>query len=458
MHGRSIMKISFFGATGTVTGSKHLVQAAGRRVLIDCGLFQGFKQLRLRNWAPPPFDPTTLDAVVLTHAHIDHSGYLPLLARYGFRGKVYSSHASRDLCGILLPDAAHLQEEEAFYANKHQLSKHKKALPLFDSHDAKAALKLMQGVAFGQDINLGQDLSFRLVPNGHMLGSACVVLKSGGRTAVFSGDLGRPNDPILHPPEPISHADILVLESTYGNRLHPQVDPEQALAEIINRTVQRAGVVVIPAFAVGRAQTLLYHLHQLKERRAIPDVPVYLNSPMALDATRLYANHLQDHKLSKAQYQAMCRGAIAINTPEESQALNRRKGPMIIISASGMATGGRVLHHIKQFGPDPRNTLLFAGFQAGGTRGETITSGADCVKIHGEYVPIKAEVQKLDVFSSHADYAETLEWLRNFKVPPAQTCLVHGEPAAADALRLHIQETLGWTCHVPDYLETLALS
>ncbi|MFZ2739338.1 MAG: MBL fold metallo-hydrolase [Burkholderiaceae bacterium] len=452
------MKISFFGATGTVTGSKHLVQAAGRRVLIDCGLFQGFKQLRLRNWAPPPFDPTTLDAVVLTHAHIDHSGYLPLLARYGFRGKVYSSHASRDLCGILLPDAAHLQEEEAFYANKHQLSKHKKALPLFDSHDAKAALKLMQGVAFGQDINLGQDLSFRLVPNGHMLGSACVVLKSGGRTAVFSGDLGRPNDPILHPPEPISHADILVLESTYGNRLHPQVDPEQALAEIINRTVQRAGVVVIPAFAVGRAQTLLYHLHQLKERRAIPDVPVYLNSPMALDATRLYANHLQDHKLSKAQYQAMCRGAIAINTPEESQALNRRKGPMIIISASGMATGGRVLHHIKQFGPDPRNTLLFAGFQAGGTRGETITSGADCVKIHGEYVPIKAEVQKLDVFSSHADYAETLEWLRNFKVPPAQTCLVHGEPAAADALRLHIQETLGWTCHVPDYLETLALS
>ena len=248
-----MMKISFFGATGTVTGSKHLVESAGKKVLIDCGLFQGFKQLRLRNWAPPPFDVKALDAVILTHAHIDHSGYLPLLTKYGFRGKVYCSAATRDLCGILLPDAAHLQEEQARFANKHSFSKHKPALPLFDADDAKRALGQMLGVAFHDEIKLGESISFRLVPNGHILGSACVVLKAGGRSAVFSGDLGRPSDPIMKAPEPVTEADVLVLESTYGNRLHPAIDPERMLGDIITRTVQRGGVVVIPAFAVGRA-------------------------------------------------------------------------------------------------------------------------------------------------------------------------------------------------------------
>ena len=463
------MKIAFFGATGTVTGSKYLVEAGGHKLLIDCGLFQGFKQLRLRNWAPPPFDARTLDAVILTHAHIDHSGYLPLLVKQGFRGKVYCSAATRDLCGILLPDAAHLQEEEARFANKHGFSKHHPALPLFDADDAKRALKLLHAIDFHRVITLGDGKSggtssgvsfrpsFQLVPNGHILGSACVVLQSGGRTAVFSGDLGRPADPIMQAPEAITHADYLVLESTYGNRLHGKVDPERMLGDIISRTAQRGGVVVIPAFAVGRAQSVLYYIDQLKRRKAIPDIPVYLNSPMAIDATRLYHTHQALHRLTPAGCQAMCRVAQPVNTPEESRLLNTRKGPMIIVSASGMATGGRVLHHIRQFAPDARNTLLFAGFQAGGTRGAALVAGADSVKIHGEYVPVRAEVAQIDVLSSHADYAEILMWLRHFKTPPKETFLVHGEPAAADALRHRISEELGWRCRVPDYLETALL-
>ncbi len=475
------MKISFFGATGTVTGSKYLVEAGRQKLLIDCGLFQGFKQLRLRNWAPPPFDARTLDAVVLTHAHIDHSGYLPLLVKQGFRGRVYCSAATRDLCGILLPDAAHLQEEEARFANKHGFSKHHPALPLFDADDARRALKLLHAVEFGREITLGDDdavataaartaaksavktaaksgtVSFHLVPNGHILGSACVVLKTGGRTAVFSGDLGRPSDPVIKAPEAITHADYLVLESTYGNRLHGDADSERQLGDIINRTAQRGGVVVIPAFAVGRAQSVLYYIDQLKRSKAIPDVPVYLNSPMAIDTTRLYHTHQALHRLTPAQCHAMCTVAQPVNTPEESRLLNTRKGPMIIVSASGMATGGRVLHHIKQFAPDARNTLLFAGFQAGGTRGAALVAGAGSVKIHGEYVPVRAEVAQVDVLSSHADYAEILMWLRNVKTPPKETFLVHGEPAAADALRHRISEELGWRCSVPDYLETAVL-
>ena len=451
------MQLSFFGATGTVTGSKHLLEAGGKNLLVDCGLFQGYKQLRLRNWAPPPFDARALDAVLLTHAHIDHSGYLPLLVRQGFRGKVYCSAATRDLCGILLPDAAHLQEEEARFANLHSFSKHHPAQPLYTADDAKKALKLFKSVDFGRDIDLDGGASFRMIPNGHMLGSACVLVKAEGGSVLFSGDLGRPNDRVMKAPEIISHADWLVLESTYGNRLHAAADPEQTLADVITRTAARGGVVVIPSFAVGRAQTILHHMARLKAAKRIPDIPVYLNSPMAIDATQLYAKHAAEHRLSHAEIHAMCIGAQAVNTPEESRRLNTMKGPMVIISASGMATGGRVLHHITQFGPDPRNTLLFAGFQAGGTRGAAIMAGAESVKIHGEYVPILAEVQMLDTLSSHADYAETLAWLRHFEPAPKTTFLVHGEPAAVDALRHHIEEQLHWRVTVPDYLETARL-
>ena len=451
------MKLSFFGATGTVTGSKYLVDTGGLRLLIDCGLFQGFKQLRLRNWAPPPFDPHTIDAVILTHAHIDHSGYLPLLAKQGFRGKVYCSYATRDLCGILLPDAAHLQEEEARFANKHRFSKHSPALPLFDSADATAALKLLKGAAAGTDIAIGDGVTFRLVPNGHMLGSNCVVLKQGACSIVFSGDLGRPNDPLMKAPEAITEANWLVLESTYGNRLHPETDGDEALASAVTRAVARGGVVVIPAFAVGRAQTLLLQLGRLKQARRIPDVPVYLNSPMAVNATALYVKHASGHRLSRAEVHTMCSAATVINSPEESRRLNQMKGPMIIVSASGMATGGRVLHHLKQFAPDARNMILFAGYQAGGTRGAALVAGADSVKIFGEYVPVRAEVALIDTLSAHADYREIIDWLGHFRVPPKQTFLVHGEPAAADALRLHVMEKLAWPVCVPDYLQTVSL-
>ncbi len=452
------MKLSFYGATGTVTGSKYLLEAGGLRLLIDCGLFQGFKQLRLRNWAPPPFDPASLDAVILTHAHIDHSGYLPLLAKQGFRGKVYCSYATRDLCGILLPDAAHLQEEEARFANKHRFSKHQPALPLFDAQDAVAALKLLKGTATGTDISLGAGITFRLVPNGHMLGSNCVVIREGASSIVFSGDLGRPHDPLMKAPEAITEADWLVLESTYGDRLHPVTDADEALASAVTRAAARGGVVVIPAFAVGRAQTMLLQLGRLKAARRIPDIPVYLNSPMAVSATALYVKHASGHRLNRAEVHTMCSVATVINSPEESRRLNQMKGPMVIVSASGMATGGRVLHHLKQFAPDERNMILFAGYQAGGTRGAAMVSGADSVKIHGEYVPVRAEVALIDTLSAHADYDEIIGWLRNFRVPPKQTFLVHGEPGATDGLRRHIVEELVWRVSVPDYLETVALN
>lgn len=451
------MKITFCGATGTVTGSKYLVDAGTRRVLVDCGLFQGYKQLRLRNWAKPPFDPAGIDTVLLTHAHIDHSGYLPLLVRNGFKGKVLCSPATRELLAIMLPDAAHLQEEEAHYANRHGFSKHHPALPLYTLADAEQALRLVHEVAFDRDVDLGGGLGFCLTPNGHILGSGCLTLKTAERQVVFSGDLGRPHDLVMAAPRTIARADTLLLESTYGDRRHGNADALTELAAIVTRTAARGGVVVIPAFAVGRAQSLAYHLHLLRERRLIPDIPVYLNSPMAADVTLLYQGHLDELRLSAQQVRGMCAGVHIVNSADESRRLNEKDGPMVIISASGMATGGRVLYHLKRFAPDARSTILFAGFQAGGTRGAAMLAGEKSVKIHGEYVPVNAEVCRLDNLSSHADYTEILEWLRGFAAPPRRVYIVHGEPAAADALRRHIQESLGWHCSVPDYLETAVL-
>jgi metallo-beta-lactamase family protein len=453
-----MMNLKFLGATGTVTGSKYLLTSGKKRILIDCGLFQGLKQLRLKNWAPLPINPKDVDAVVLTHAHIDHSGYLPLFVKNGFSGKVYCSEATRDLCEILLPDAAHLQEEEAEYANRRGFSKHHPALPLYTKEDAQAALQLLTPVEFDQDINLGDDLTLRLSPNGHILGSAFVRLQNSKTSILFSGDIGRPNDILMKAPARIKQADYLVLESTYGNRLHSHEDPKLKLAEIINKTTHRKGIVIIPVFAVGRAQELLYYIHLLKSSGAIADnIPVYLNSPMAADATEIFSHHRENHRLTPEQSNALFHTAHMVNSVEESRRLNEARGPMIILSASGMASGGRVIHHLKAFAPNHNNTILFVGFQAAGTRGAAMLDGAESIKIHGEYIPVRAKVEYVSNLSAHADYSEIIDWLGGFETPPKKTFITHGEPIAADAMRLHIEEQLNWQVVVPDYLETVSL-
>lgn len=453
-----MLKLQFLGATGTVTGSKYLLTAGRRRILVDCGLFQGLKQLRLRNWERLPVEPRTVDAVVLTHAHIDHSGYLPLFAKNGFRGKVLCSGATRDLCEILLPDAGYLQEEEAEYANRRGFSKHSPALPLYTQEDARRCLPQLVSIGFDKDVDLGGGVALRLHRSGHIVGAAMAELRYRDLKVLFTGDLGRPNDPLMPPPARIARTDTLIVESTYGDRRHDPADPRVLLAEIINRTIGRGGVVLVPVYAVGRAQSLMYYLRDLKTTQAIPDVPVYLNSPMAVDATRIFREHPADHRLTPEQCQAMCSVATVVNTVEESKRLNSAPAPMIVLAASGMATGGRVLHHLKSFAPDPRNTILFVGFQAAGTRGAAMLNGAHSVKIHGEYVPVRAEVRAISNLSAHADSAEILDWLDGFESAPRQTYITHGEPTAADTLRHRIEEGKRWACRVPDYKEIVELN
>ncbi len=452
-----MITIQFLGATGTVTGSKYLVHAAGKQVLVDCGLFQGYKQLRLRNWGQFPADPKAIDAVVLTHAHLDHSGYLPLLVKNGYKGPIFCTAATADLCGILLPDSGHLQEEDARYANRRGFSKHHPALPLYTEEDARRCLSRLRPVERDRSTNIAHGIDIRLLQGGHILGAAMVEMRCEGRLLLFSGDLGRPNDLVMKPPLSVEHADFLVIESTYGNRRHDPQDPLDLFAKVVKRTAARGGVVVIPAFAVGRSQSLLYAIHLLKSANRIPDIPVFLNSPMAVDATNIYHRHRTEHRLTVDQCKAMCTAATFVNSVEDSKALNTRRGPMIIISASGMVTGGRVLHHLKAFAPDPRNTILLSGFQSGGTRGAAIAGGAEAVKIHGEYIPIRAEVAMLSNLSAHADYVETLDWLGHFFRSPRRTFVTHGEPAAADALRRSMEEKLKWPCYVPEYLERVSL-
>ena len=442
------MRLQFLGATDTVTGSKYLLSHGTSNLLVDCGLFQGYKPLRLRNWAALPVKPSSVDAVILTHAHIDHSGYLPLLARQGFTGKVYCSPATFDLCSILLPDSGYLQEEEAAFANRHRLSKHAPALPLYTRDDAERCLKLFRPQPYEREWHPAPGLHAALSPSGHMAGSSFVRLNDGRTSILFSGDIGRPNDLVLKAPSPMAGADYLVVESTYGDRLHPQTDPLTKLGQVINRIANRGGVVVIPAFAVGRAQNLLYCIHLLKKQGVIPDVPVYLNSPMAANAMDVYRKHGDELRLTPAEREAVAHVARIVQTPEESERLNGKHGPMIIIAASGMATGGRVVHHLKAFAPDRRNAIVFAGYQAG---------GSSSVRIHGQDVPVRAEVVMLDDLSAHADASEILAWLGHFKAAPTKTFITHGEPAAADALRQRIERELRWQCHLPYYLESVEL-
>lgn len=451
------MRMTFLGAAGTVTGSKYLLEQGEQRILIDCGLFQGYKQLRLHNWDPFDLPMRELDAIVLTHAHLDHSGYLPVLARNGYRGPIYASPATCELVKILLRDSARLQEEEAEYANRKGFSRHDPALPLYTLENAERALKLLRPIAFEHPVEIARGVTILLRRAGHILGAATVQVQAGGLTLVCSGDLGRPEDPVMFAPQAIEQADYLLVESTYGDRRHPREAPEDLLADVITRTALRRGITLVPSFTVGRAQLLMYHLYRLKQRHAIPDIPIYLNSPMAIDVTRLYQRFGDEHRLSREECEGMCHIAHPVRSTKDSMALDLQRTPAVIIAASGMATGGRVLHHLKSLAPSPINTLLMPGFQAGGTRGARIVAGEPSVRIHGKDVPINAEVVPMQTLSAHADAEEIMQWLRGFKTPPRHTYVVHGEPNASDVLRHRIHDELGWSVSVPEYRDSVEL-
>lgn len=456
------MKVQFLGATGTVTGSRQLLTHGKTKVLIDGGLFQGYKNLRLKNWDTFPIDPQNIDAVILTHAHLDHSGYLPLLVKNGFRGPIYATQPTVDLCRILLPDSGYLQEEEAKFANKRGYSKHSPALPLYTHDDAKKCLESFVPVEWKTPLKVSNNghgsLEFEFHPAGHLLGAATILARADGRSIAFSGDLGRSLDPIVRNPDFHAGADHLVIESTYGNRSHPDSDPEAELRDVILETLGKKGILLIPSFAVGRAQLILYYIHKLREKGHIPEnIPVYLNSPMAAQANRVFAANPGEFKTQVENIQAIWKSVQIISTPEQSIALNGRTDPAIIIAASGMATGGRVLHHLKSVAPNPNNTILFVGFQAGGTRGDLIVKGAEQIKIHGEYWPIKARVVNMSNLSAHADADELLKWISELRKKPKRIFVTHGESEAADVFRRRIQEELGIDAIVPDYKDEFEL-
>ncbi len=461
--------LQFLGAAETVTGSKYVLEVRGSRAMIDCGLFQGLKELRLRNWEGLAVDPASITWVLLTHAHIDHSGYLPRLVRDGFKGPVFATTATADLLKIMLPDSARLQEEDAEYANRKGFSKHRPALPLYTEQDANAALKLIQRVSYEETVSLNKFMSARFIPAGHILGSSFieVQLTEPNRNPckiVFSGDLGRYDEPILNDPASENEADYLLVESTYGNRLHDHTSPKDRLAEIVNTTAARGGKIIIPAFAVGRTQLLVYYLRELEDEGRIPVLPVAVDSPMGVEATRLYSRHREDHDFDMQRIENLKRNPLAtrnfslVQGRGGSRALNEQQGPGIIISASGMATGGRVLHHLAQWLPDPASSVIFAGYQAAGTRGRRLQDGDTQVKIHGEIVPVHAHVESISSLSAHADAGEIMRWLGGFKQPPRKTFVVHGEIDSATALRDRIAKELGWNVVIPTHKEVVELS
>jgi metallo-beta-lactamase family protein len=459
--------LSFLGAAGNVTGSRFLLEIQGKKLLIDCGLFQGLKQNRLRNWEPFPVPPADIEAVLLTHAHIDHSGYLPRLCKQGFSGKIHSTYATKDLCEIMLRDSAHLQEEDALWANKKGFSKHTPALPLYTVEDAEKALAQFSPHYYGQDLFLTDTLRIKFKDAGHILGSSIIDVKTrynnGTRRFIFSGDLGRPGRPILWDPVQVYEVDYLILESTYGNRLHDTKPSEQELARVINQSVQRGGVLVIPSFAVGRTQELLYFIRELEEQGKIPKIPVYVDSPMAVNATEIFKKRVADYDLearikelngkhifetSKVQF---------LKDAEQSKKLHDIHDRAIIISASGMVEGGRILHHLEHRLPYQQNTVLFIGYQAEGTRGRAILEGKPFVRIHGMEIPVRAAIESISGFSAHADYNETLAWLMGFNRPPLKTFIVHGESDASAALAEKIKDKLGWQVVIPKFNERFKL-
>jgi metallo-beta-lactamase family protein len=484
-----MLSITFLGAARTVTGSKYLLDTGTAKVLIDAGLFQGAKELRLRNWEELPIDAHDIDAVILTHAHLDHCGYLPRLVAQGFRGRVFCTPGTQDLCRIVLPDSGRIQEEDAANANRHGYSKHSPALPLYGEADAFRALMQLQPVGYDRPVPVAPDFEVTFINAGHLLGSSYARVKTGGRTILFGGDLGRFNRPVLPDPTMIADADYLLVESTYGNRVHEEDDDGSRLAEVITTTAERGGRVIIPAFAIGRVEELIYWLKRLEDERRIPVLPVFLDSPMAVAALARYTDRLHEldpdmepekrddkaphgpadhhdrpetrrwHAQHERQLCAFCTARFrTVSTPGESKQLTGSKTPSIIISASGMATGGRVLHHLKGALPDARNTVLFAGYQAIGTRGRQLVDGQKSVRIHGETIPVQARVEHLESMSAHADSTEILRWLNGFSKAPRQTFLVHGEPAAMEALGTSIGATLGWPTRMPGHQETIELN
>ncbi|QDU68969.1 MBL fold metallo-hydrolase [Engelhardtia mirabilis] len=451
------MQVTFLGAAGCVTGSRFLVEGGGTRVLVDCGLFQGYKVLRERNWRGLPLDPASLDGVLLTHAHVDHSGFLPALVRDGFEGPILATAATRDLCGILLPDSARIQEDDAERANRKGYSKHHPALPLYTVADAERVDRHFQIVERGRDLSVG-GLTVRFSQAGHILGACSVRVDDGSTSVLFSGDLGRDHDLLMRPPGAPQEADHVVMESTYGDRLHEDVDVLEALADPLRRCIERGGVALVPAFAVGRTQALLFALHKLFESGSLPRVPVHVDSPMARKVTSVYERHVDEHRMDASLCEAVCSLADFARSVEESKALDRPGAPRIVLSAAGMLTGGRVLHHLKAFGPRAENLILLPGFMAPGTRGADLAAGAREVKVHGERLPINAEVLQFSMLSAHADQAELLAWLGRSPRPPAGVILVHGEPASLDTLRQRVAQDLKLPAHVADQGETLELS
>lgn len=472
----SFTKLAFLGATETVTGSKFLIIHNQTVIMVDCGLFQGRKELRKKNWddflkinGHTILNASQVDYLILTHAHIDHSGYTPRLVEQGFKGKIYSTQITRDLCEILLKDSAYLQEEEARYANKKGYSKHSPALPLYRAADAEKAMRYFETVERNEFISLTPEIKFRFRNAGHILGSCIVemwIQKGSERIKiVFSGDLGRLKTPILQDPEYVREADYLVLESTYGDRLHAPHSPDKDLIPIIKEIYKNRGVLLIPAFAVERTQELLYTIKNLRDAGSIPNIPIYIDSPMAISVTKLFEKHKDIYDKEAAQLIESTGKSIftgpnihLTSRQEESKMLNERRGPMIIISASGMATGGRILHHLKERLPDPKNIILMVGYQAAGTRGRSLLDGAKSIKIHGEYIPVKAKVTSISTFSAHADYNEIIKWLRGIKkTKPRKVFLVHGEPVSLQTLSQKIQTEYGWETYIPQYLECVDL-
>jgi metallo-beta-lactamase family protein len=458
--------LRFLGAAGTVTGSRFLVDTPRARVLVDCGLFQGEKALRLRNWSDFPVPPSSIDAVALTHAHVDHSGYLPALVKQGVRGRIFATPATRKLCRIVLPDSGHLQEEDAAYANRKGFSKHRPALPLYSEADALAAVERFRAVGFDEEVEMADGVCVRFTRAGHILGSSSVTLRFDGatpRSLIVSGDLGRGKHPLLRDPSPPGEADAILVESTYGDRRHPDASSLEAFAQAIVRTAARGGAVVIPAFAVDRTEVILLELRRLRRAGAIPDLPVYVDSPMALGALDVYRAAIAE---GSDEIRPEFSGGgdpfdpgrlIETHSVSESRAINDQRFPCVIISASGMATGGRVLHHLANRLPDGRNTVILPGFQAAGTRGRRLLAGERALKLLGRYVPVRAEVVDVPGFSVHADQMELLAWLRSAAKPPGMVYVVHGEAQSSAALRNSIERELGWPAAVPNDLECVRL-